>query len=171
MIKKKYIVSMIAGMVSIQLGTAEENILQFLDKRAEKYAAMSYSIWGWAEVGYQEEKTTELMQSHLRDEGFSINAGVADIPTAFIASYGSGKPVIAILAEMDALPGLSQSADPERNPIKDFSVWAQSERNCGSCGREKLDERNRCRRNHSPVRHTCGRRRIGESIHGPRGII
>jgi aminobenzoyl-glutamate utilization protein B len=119
MIKKKYIVSMIAGMVSIQLGTAEENILQFLDKRAEKYAAMSYSIWGWAEVGYQEEKTTELMQSHLRDEGFSINAGVADIPTAFIASYGSGKPVIAILAEMDALPGLSQSADPERNPIKD----------------------------------------------------
>lgn len=101
------------------LGMAEDTVLQFLDGKSEKYAAMSYTIWSWAEVGYQEEKTTELMQAHLRDEGFSINAGVADIPTAFIASYGTGKPVIAILAEMDALPGLSQSAQPERLPIKE----------------------------------------------------
>lgn len=119
MLTKKRITRIAVVFMSFHLGIAENTVLQFLDEKAEKYAAMSYTIWSWAEMGYQEKKTTELMQNHLRDEGFSIDAGVADIPTAFIASYGSGKPVIAILAEMDALPGLSQSAQPERLPIKE----------------------------------------------------
>ena len=98
--------------------TASDNVIQFLDNKNDEYASMSNTIWGLAELGYQEEKTSELMQSHLKEESFSINAGVANIPTAFIASYGSGKPVIAILAEMDALPGLSQDAKPERKILK-----------------------------------------------------
>ena len=70
------------------------------------------------ELGYQETKTTALLQSELKKAGFTIQAGVAGIPTAFVARAGSNDgPVIAILAEMDLLPGLSNEAVPERKPI------------------------------------------------------
>ena len=106
-------------ILSLEIVTASDNAIQFLDSKSDEYATMSNNIWTLAELGYQEEKTSKLMQSHLKEENFSINAGVAEIPTAFIASYGSGKPIIAILAEMDALPGLSQVATPERKILKE----------------------------------------------------
>lgn len=83
----------------------------------ETYRKTALQIWGFAEVGYKEEKSSALLQHTLTDNGFTVDKGVAGIPTAFIASYGSGKPVIAILAEFDALPGLSQEAIPEKKPI------------------------------------------------------
>lgn len=75
-------------------------------------------IWEWAEVGYQETRSSELLKAELRRHGFTIREGVADIPTAFIGEYGSGGPVIAILAEFDALPGISQSDAPTRDPVE-----------------------------------------------------
>ncbi|NVK56938.1 MAG: amidohydrolase [Alteromonadaceae bacterium] len=66
-------------------------------------------LWEWAEVGYQEHKSSELMQSYLRDSGFKITTGLAGIPTAFEASYGQSGPIIGILAEMDALPGMAHA--------------------------------------------------------------
>ena len=69
------------------------------------------------ELGYHEEKSSALLQQHLQEAGFRVEAGVADEPTGFIASYGQGKPVIAILGEFDALPGLSQAALPDRSPL------------------------------------------------------
>jgi aminobenzoyl-glutamate utilization protein B len=92
------------------LGAVEKN-----RARAEK-AAMQ--IWEYAEVGYQEQKSSALLQQQLRDAGFSVEAGVAGMPTAFVASYGAGKPVIGILAEFDALPGITQAATPERAPAE-----------------------------------------------------
>ena len=106
-------------ILSIENGIASDGIIRFLDSKSEDYAVMSKTIWSLAELGYQEKETSKLMQSHLEKENFSIDSGVAEIPTAFIASYGSGKPIIAILAEMDALPGLSQDAKPERKIIKE----------------------------------------------------
>ena len=97
---------------------ASKNILNYLDNNYAKYSEMASAIWKWAEPGYLEEKTTALMQQELRNAGFEIQKGIADIPTAFVASFGSGKPVIGILAEMDALPGLSQQAIPEKNPLQ-----------------------------------------------------
>ena len=85
---------------------------------AAEHAALSQEIWDLAELGYQEQDSAELMQGRLKDAGFSIQAGVAGIPTAFIASYGQGQPVIGILAEYDALPGLSQAAFPVRKPVR-----------------------------------------------------
>ena len=73
-------------------------------------------IWEWAEVGYQEERSSDLLKAELRDAGFRIEEGVAGIPTAFVAEWGSDGPVIAILAEYDALPGISQTAAPTRDP-------------------------------------------------------
>jgi len=83
----------------------------------DDYKRIALQIWDYAEVGYKEVKSSALLQKTLADNGFTVKAGVADIPTAFVASYGSGSPVIGILAEFDALPGLSQQAIPEKAPI------------------------------------------------------
>jgi aminobenzoyl-glutamate utilization protein B len=89
-----------------------------LDARQARYAEVALQIWDYAEVGYQEEKSSALLQEQLRDAGFSITAGVEGMPTAFVASWGTGRPVIALLAEFDALPGFSQDAVPEIKPIE-----------------------------------------------------
>jgi aminobenzoyl-glutamate utilization protein B len=82
-----------------------------------QYKDISLQIWKNAELGYKEVKSSALLQETLKKEGFTVEAGVADIPTAFVATYGSGSPVIGILAEFDALPGLAQEAVPEKKSI------------------------------------------------------
>jgi aminobenzoyl-glutamate utilization protein B len=91
---------------------------QFLAARAAHDAEVARTIWEYAEVGYQETKSSALLQQELKGAGFTVEAGVAGIPTAFVATAGSGKPVIGILAEFDALPGINQDAVPERKPIE-----------------------------------------------------
>lgn len=85
-----------------------------IDATRTPYEDIALKIWGYAEIGYKETRSSALLQSTLRSAGFTVDSGVADMPTAFIASYGSGSPVIGILAEYDALPGVSQTADPEK---------------------------------------------------------
>jgi aminobenzoyl-glutamate utilization protein B len=93
------------------------DIQRFVDSRYEETAAIARELWEQAEVGYQEVKGSGLLQETLAREGFSVEAGVAGIPTAFVASHGDGGPVIGILAEFDALPGINQDAVPLRSPI------------------------------------------------------
>jgi aminobenzoyl-glutamate utilization protein B len=100
-----------------QACTAQQSVLTSIDSQKEKYHDIAHQIWTYAELGYQEEKSSALLKQTLSEAGFSIEEGVADIPTAFVASYGSGSPVIGILAEYDALPGISQDAVPERKEI------------------------------------------------------
>jgi aminobenzoyl-glutamate utilization protein B len=95
----------------------QEEIMSRIDARYDETASIARQIWEWAEVGYKEERSSKLLQDHLESEGFSIERGVAGMPTAFMASWGEGGPVIAILAEFDALPGINQDALPERAPI------------------------------------------------------
>lgn len=92
-------------------------ILKSLDSKSSQYAALAQQIWGFAEVGYQEVQSSALLQKTLRDAGFEVQNNVAGMPTAFVATYGSGKPVVGILGEYDALPGISQEAVPELKPI------------------------------------------------------
>ncbi len=99
------------------LAAAQNPVIKNLDKNYDKYSKIAFQIWDWAEVGYQEEKSSNLLQKTLQDEGFTIEKGVAGMPTAFVASFGSGKPVIAILAEYDALPGISQDAIPTQQTL------------------------------------------------------
>ncbi|MEX0313801.1 MAG: amidohydrolase [Allomuricauda sp.] len=99
------------------LGSSQEDnsiVLNNLTSKSEKYGDIAHQIWNLAEMGYLEEKSSELLQNTLSDAGFSIEKGVAGIPTAFIAEYGAGYPVIAVLGEYDALPGLSQQAVAEK---------------------------------------------------------
>ncbi len=84
-------------------------------------------IWEWAEPGYRETRSSKLLAQTLKDAGFEIRTGVADIPTAFTATMGTGKPVIGILGEFDALPGLSQQTVPERKP-REGTNWGHG---CG----------------------------------------
>jgi aminobenzoyl-glutamate utilization protein B len=94
-----------------------EAVFGYIDARAEVSAATARQLWEWAEVGYQEEKSSRLLQQMLTAEGFSITSGVAGMPTAFVAEFGTAGPVIAILAEFDALPGINQDAVGERVQI------------------------------------------------------
>jgi aminobenzoyl-glutamate utilization protein B len=92
----------------------QRTALADVDARSKEILAVNQSIWEFAEVGLQENKSAALLVSKLKQEGFTVKTGVADMPTAFVASYGSGKPVIGILAEYDALPGMSQKVSPVR---------------------------------------------------------
>lgn len=95
----------------------KEQTMREMQDNYETYKKAALQIWDYAEVGYKETKSSALLQQLLRENGFVVEAGVAEIPTAFVASYGTGKPVIAILAEYDALPGLSQDTVSERKAL------------------------------------------------------
>ncbi|HVM89029.1 MAG TPA: amidohydrolase [Puia sp.] len=88
-----------------------------IQSRYDLYKSKALQIWTYAEVGYKEYKSSTLLQQTLKDNGFTVEAGVAEIPTAFVATYGSGRPVIGILAEFDALPGLAQDSVPEKKAV------------------------------------------------------
>lgn len=108
------------GCVTAVAATAQDAkaaLAASIDARRADYIGIASQIWSFAEVGYQEQKSSALLQQELRRAGFAVQSGVAGMPTAFVASYGSGKPVIGIIAEFDALPGLSQAAVPERRAI------------------------------------------------------
>ena len=96
---------------------AHQQVAKLVEANSANWKQVAKQIWDFAELGYHENKSSALLQAQLKDAGFAIKSGVADEPTAFVASYGEGKPVIAILGEFDALPGLSQKAVPERAPV------------------------------------------------------
>jgi aminobenzoyl-glutamate utilization protein B len=96
----------------------KKEAIQEIQTNHDQYKEIAMQIWNNAELGFKEIKSTALLQEKLKQEGFSIESGVADIPTAFVATYGTGKPIIGILAEYDALPGLAQQAIPEKKGIE-----------------------------------------------------
>jgi aminobenzoyl-glutamate utilization protein B len=89
---------------------AKKTILDYLSDTltVRKYGQISDEIWNYAELGMQEFKSSALLIKTLEDEGFRVDKGVAGMPTCFVATWGSGKPVIGILGEFDALPMISQ---------------------------------------------------------------
>ncbi len=111
---------LISSQISAQKATDADKklIISELDKKYDKYSKVAQTIWDYAELAFLESKSSLLLQSQLKDAGFQVEAGVADMPTAFVATFGSGKPVIGILAEFDALPGVAQEAVPEKKTIQ-----------------------------------------------------
>lgn len=113
-----FTVSLSVGQRADKAARLKEHAAKDIDNHYSQYRQIAMNIWDFAELGYKENRSAALLQTTLRENGFEIQAPVAGIPTAFVATYGSGKPVIAILAEYDALPGLSQEAIPERKAIE-----------------------------------------------------
>jgi aminobenzoyl-glutamate utilization protein B len=100
--------------LSIPVDNFKTEALTDIQSGYNKYQKIALTIWDYAEVGYKEVRSSALHQQTLKEAGFTVEAGVAGIPTAFVATYGIGKPIIGILAEFDALPGLSQTNIPEK---------------------------------------------------------
>ncbi len=92
---------------------------KWVESIQDKLIDVSDKIWRFAEVGFEEYKSSALLKSVLKENGFRVKEGVADMPTAFYATYGEKEPLIGILGEYDALPGLSQAAEPIRKPLEE----------------------------------------------------
>lgn len=91
--------------------------IKWIDNNRDILSEVSDKIWSYAEVGYQEMKSANLLKNILGENGFSIYDEIEDLPTAFVATWGEGKPKIGFLAEYDALPTLSQKVKPAIEPI------------------------------------------------------
>ncbi|MFS4449209.1 amidohydrolase [Maribacter sp. 2307UL18-2] len=116
---KKHIlvaVFVVAGCSIMFAQKDKKDLIESIESKKEHYSKIAMELWENPELGYLEEKSSMLLQTELAKEGFTINKGVANIPTAFTASYGSGSPIIGILGEFDALPGMSQAATPLKKP-------------------------------------------------------
>jgi aminobenzoyl-glutamate utilization protein B len=125
---RRRLLTTIAGLLSVAASSSataapladaqRAEIIRAVDAGAPQIGDAALKIWGFAEVGYQETKSTAVLQGQLKDAGFDLTTGVAGEPTAFIARFRNGAgPVVAILAEFDALPGMAQEAVPGHKPI------------------------------------------------------
>jgi aminobenzoyl-glutamate utilization protein B len=91
--------------------------LNWVNKNEKRVVEVSNELWEYAELGFIEHKSAKLLSDELERHGFRLERGVAGIPTAFVASWGSGKPIIGVMGEYDALMGVSQKKTPRREPI------------------------------------------------------
>lgn len=105
----------------------KKEIGEIIDQNNEMLISVSDKIWGFAEIALVEYESAQILEDILESNGFVVKKGVADLPTAFVATYGSGTPVIGILAEYDALPGLSQDS----KPFKQALVEGEAGHGCG----------------------------------------
>ena len=99
------------GCAQTQMDVGKQHAIQWVDNHQKSLNNAALSIWDFAETALLEYESAEYLADMLERNGFSVERGVADMPTAFVATFGSGKPVIGILAEYDALPGLSQKVN------------------------------------------------------------
>jgi len=100
-----------------QISYSADSLDEIINSHQQEYEQLALKIWDLAEVGYQEYKSSDLLQQSLKNKGFRIET-LPYMPTAFVAEYGKGSPVIAILGEFDALPGVSQSTSPFKEKYK-----------------------------------------------------
>jgi aminobenzoyl-glutamate utilization protein B len=89
-----------------------------IEKHKAELITLSDQIWAFAETALRETKSSKLLADYAEQQGFKVERGVAGMPTAFVATYGEGKPIIGILGEFDALPGISQKASPVKDPYE-----------------------------------------------------
>lgn len=114
------LVGAVFGVTSTGFGqtasAAKTRAAAHVDRQRADLITLSDRVWELAETALREDQSAALLADYARQQGFSVEQGVAGMPTAFVASYGSGTPVIAIMGEYDALPGLSQQASTTRAP-------------------------------------------------------
>jgi aminobenzoyl-glutamate utilization protein B len=100
-----------------KLNNTKKAIVASVEKHKANLIQISDDIWALAETAFEEDQSSKLLADYAESQGFTVERGVAGEPTAFVATYGSGKPVISVLGEYDALPGLSQKTEPTKNPV------------------------------------------------------
>ncbi len=95
----------------------KKSVVENVEAHKESLVELSDAIWAHAETAFNESESAKLLADYAEENGFTVERGVAEMPTAFVATYGSGKPVISVLGEFDALPGISQKAQPTKEPL------------------------------------------------------
>ena len=109
----------ITSFAQKEMSKNKKALLTSVEKHKNELIKISDEIWGLAETAFEETKSAEILASYAEKNGFTVERGVAEMPTAFVATYGSGSPVISVLGEFDALPGISQKATPTKSPLKE----------------------------------------------------
>lgn len=120
----KLILGVLMGLTLVPLNaqnkkTLKKEVIASVETQKDELITVSDKIWAAAEIAFQEKVSSQTLIDYARANGFDVEVGVAETPTAFVATYGSGKPVIGILGEFDALPGISQKTVPEKTPFKE----------------------------------------------------
>lgn len=122
--KKSILLSLVAfafsaSSFSQKLNREKKAIMASVEAHEQALIAMSDSIWALAETAFEEHESARILADYAEAQGLQVERGVAGIPTAFVATYGSGSPVISVLGEFDALPGISQKASPIKEPLNE----------------------------------------------------
>jgi len=105
-------------MQAQQLPPKKLGIIRSVEAHEQALVDLSDKIWGYAETAMKEHRSAKVLADYAEAQGFQVERGVAEMPTAFVATYGSGRPIIGILGEYDALPGISQKASPLKEPLE-----------------------------------------------------
>jgi aminobenzoyl-glutamate utilization protein B len=116
------------GLAAQEMQPEKATALGAVAALGSKIREISMELWDLSEIALLEHASAEYLADVLEAEGFTVERGVADMPTAFVASFGSGKPVIGVLAEFDALPGIGNAVVPRREPRGDGHPHGQG---CG----------------------------------------
>ncbi len=120
--------SLCSSLSAQTLPPGKQTALEAVDRLSAEIHLMATTLWDYSEIALMEAKSAEFLTGVLEEEGFTVERGVADMPTAFVASYGAGRPVIGILAEYDALPGVGNAPVPHRAQREDGLTAGQG---CG----------------------------------------
>ncbi len=113
------LVDKVNGQNKAKINANKQAVIKSVDEKKTALTELSDKIWAYAEVAFQETKSAKALADFAEANGFKVERGVAEIPTAFVATYGSGKPIIGILGEYDALPGISQKAQPTKEAYEE----------------------------------------------------
>jgi len=106
------------GSINAQsVNKLKKELLNSINEKSDELITMSDNIWQAAEVAFREQKSAEYLITYAKQNGFDVDSDLAGMPTAFTATYGEGSPVIGIIGEFDALPGLSQTTVPYKNEL------------------------------------------------------
>jgi aminobenzoyl-glutamate utilization protein B len=103
--------------VAVDVQTAKESAVAAVDAHRAELTGVADQVWAFAETAFRETHSAALLADFLEGQGFKVERGVAGMPTAFVASFGQGRPIIGVLGEYDALPGISQRAQPTQEPL------------------------------------------------------
>ena len=123
-----FLLALLVGSAPQAAESPKTVVIDRVDRLKPLIDKMSDTLWDYSELGLMEHKTVAFLTEILENEGFQVERNVAEMPTAFVATYGSGRPVIGILAEYDALPGVGNQPVPERKPREDGVTSGQG---CG----------------------------------------
>ncbi|RLA18090.1 MAG: amidohydrolase, partial [Gammaproteobacteria bacterium] len=116
------------ALADFEISREKQTAIEQVDALEQEIANMSMELWNYSEIALREVKSAEFLAGILEKEGFQLERGVADMPTAFVAEWGEGGPVIGILAEYDALPDIGNEPVPKRQPRTDGHAHGQG---CG----------------------------------------